>query len=445
MSLSSGDARAPRPNILVITLDDVGVDKIGIYGAPAGSPPTPTLDALARRGVLFENAYTNPVCSPTRVAMLTGRYAWRTGAGAVVGAPGSGPGDFLPSADEVTLPELLAPAGYRNWAVGKWHMANATWPGGRNNHPVQWGGFDLHAGTIANVSSAAFSDSDWFDWPKNVADENGFQVVPTRAYATSETVDDALALINTPSEQPFFMWLAFNAPHKPFHAPPSELHTQGPLCEGACGAVDKYAAALQALDTELGRLFASMRPTVAKRTTVIVLGDNGTPPEAVNQAGLSQKSKGSVFQGGIRVPMIVWGSAVANGGRVHTGMVDAVDVFSTVLHIARLRVPNDGVARDSQSIYPAIANLPTSDRAWSYAERFEPNGFDAPKTLHRRAAQNSAGWKLHHYPRVGPPAKLQLYYLPDDPHETNNRYPPSTPAEEAAAAELLAVLELNGS
>ena len=198
-----------RGNILLIIADDVGKDKIGVYqqGDDATRPATPNIDRLAARGVRFTNAYSYAACSPTRATILTGRYGFRTGVGTVIRYRSDPVG--LPQ-NEISLPEMLelGNAGYDHSHVGKWHL------GVRRDHgridPLRQG---------FHWSAGARRLQGYSEWSKLV---NG-ELTHRSGYVTIDTTDDAIARANAMHE-PWFLWVAYNAAHKPYHLPPLALH-----------------------------------------------------------------------------------------------------------------------------------------------------------------------------------------------------------------------------
>lgn len=350
---------ARRSNILLIIADDLGNDEVGIYneGDDATRPPTPNIDRLAAKGVRFTNAYSNPVCSPTRAGILTGRYSLRHGVGDIVRFKTQS--YTLPS-EEVSIPELLdaAESGYDHSLCGKWHLD--TDASGGLQHPLLEG-FNWAAGSRSNFN-------DYYKWLKNT---NGApRMVGT--YATMDTTNDAIARSNTMTE-PWFLWVAYNAPHLPFHFPPRDLHTR-PGDDHS--KANRYAATVEALDTEIGRLLASMHPTVRKNTIVIFLGDNGSPTKALG----GDVGKGGVTEAGVNVPFIVAGAAVPahSRGKVSKALVHTTDVYATVADIADVNVGAvlpPGRVIDSVSLLPVLADPKhASIRRYAYSERFQPNG-----------------------------------------------------------------------
>lgn len=410
---------AGQGNVLVIVADDLGVDRVGAYAEHANPGRTPNIDALAARGVLFRNAWANPVCSPTRAGALTGRYSFRTGIGNVIGYSDGKALDL----DETTLPELLAhgqDVSYGTAAIGKWHLGTASTGG--SLHPLLTG-FDFHRGSLSNFGAAGFPEN-YYNWFKNV---DGV-LVPVSAYATSEAVDDALVVMEGMGE-PWFVWLAFNAPHQPFHAPPDELHSFN--LSGSPGAtpVAHMKAAVEAMDTEIGRLLQSMGPAVLGRTTIIFVGDNGTDSKATTAPFKQFHAKGTVYEGGVNVPLIIAGPDVREPGRECAGLVTTVDLFATVADLAGIDLAHllpDPVVHDSVSLIPYL-NVPETEslRRHVYAEIFSPNG-QGPYVSYDRAVRD-VQYKLVLRSLLiqGPFGPVlveqdELYDLVDDPFEAND-------------------------
>ncbi|MCB9680136.1 MAG: sulfatase-like hydrolase/transferase [Alphaproteobacteria bacterium] len=367
------------PNVLIVLMDDVGRDGVGTYGQHPDAPPTPTLDALAADGVLFTHAWATPECSPTRAALLSGRYGRRTGVGIAFSPSGDAPSLSL---DEVLLPEALRQAD-EPWAtavVGKWHLGNDA-TGGIDNPRLQ--GFDTFRGTVGNLFDGHTQDDgeqDYEHWEK--VEDGAVRWVD--AYATTEEIDDALELVST-LPQPWFVYLSLHAAHKPFHVPPAGLDQTG----ARAGDDDPtlFRAMVSALDTELGRLLASMPAARRARTTVFVIGDNGSPATATTPPFPADMAKKSVYEAGVGVPFVVSGAGVAARGAVCDALVSVVDVVPTVLALAGV-APDDPALPvfDGVSLVPWLddPSLP-SGRATQYAELFSPNGVDRPRVVDDRA------------------------------------------------------------
>ena len=423
-----------QDNVLIILADDLGVDAVGVYGEGAAPPPTPNLDALAANGVLFRNAYTNPFCSPTRACIQTGRYSMRTGVGKPIPTLPALPPENVLSLAETTLPEMLdaAGSGYSHAAIGKWHLGDDTNGGDLGPNLAGWSHF---AGLIQGWS-------DYYSWPRCV---NGVTATST-TYATTQIVDDALAWLQTAPE-PWVCYLAFTAPHDPYHAPPAQLHTQNlPGVNPNEQSVPFFKAMVEAMDTEIGRLFTTMGPTLLGRTNVVFLGDNGTPPEVSEPPFSSTRAKGSVYEGGINVPLIVSGP-IANGApREEPALVSAVDLFPTILELCGVEPSVPYVKQDGVSFVPHLqsSGLPPT-RKFAFAEKFDDNSLTTTGSVGIRNAK----YKLVRAFQAGPPVD-ELYDLLADPFEQNDLLsqtltPPQATNYNELKAELSTIRNTSGS
>lgn len=377
-----GITAKPQPgNILLVILDDVGVDRVGLYDISETVPKTPTLDKLARRGLTFTRAYSSPSCTPTRAAILTGQHAMNTG----IGSPLTGNEHGLRDREWI-LPEALddlTDEAYTHAAIGKWHL---TTPEEGDDKPNQMG-FDHYVGNIANMSATHRERYD--NWTRVV---NG-RSKRSKKYATTDNVDETLAFIDDAGDRPWFVWLAFNSAHVPLHWPPKSLagdppaHLTGPR---------KFDAMVETADKELGRLLSTMDRDVRARTTVIVIGDNGTATEAVRPPTTADKAKFSIFQGGIHVPLIVSGPSVVEPGRTVEALTLHVDLFETILELAGADLPRDRRQRiDGRSIVRHLTAVdPPAHRLFVYVESFQPNGFDLSKRRDWNRAVIHQNWKL---------------------------------------------------
>ncbi len=383
-SSSTGvEAREPS-NVLLVVADDVGVDMLAAYGVHPNAPPTPNLDALIADGVLFERAYTPPSCSPTRAAILTGRRSFRTGLGKPID-------EWLPEfalqLDERTLPEVLASGSatpIATSAIGKWHLGSVAV--GDVDHP-NLQGFEWFEGPFGNL----FLNQDYFDYGKI---RNGVRV-QSQVYATTDQVDDAIARVQAMPE-PWFLYLSFSSAHAPYHAPPQNLHTYTLSGDPQDTRFEHYCAMVQAMDTELGRLLAAIPAGVRSRTTVVFIGDNGSPNQVVTPPSIPSQSKGSLFEGGVRVPLVIAGrDAVAKGARC-SALVESVDLFPTVVEMLAADLAQgvgDNRPIDGRSIFRYLSQpLAASQREFAVAEKFEPNGF-GPYTS-TGAMVRDERWKL---------------------------------------------------
>ncbi|MFT4621421.1 MAG: arylsulfatase A-like enzyme [Myxococcota bacterium] len=369
----TGTTPAAPLNVLVMLVDDLGLDKVGVYGAHPDPPPTPNIDALAAEGVRFTNAYSAPACSPTRAALLTGRYGRRTGIGEVVFLRRDPEGL---SRDEITLPEMLqlADEPWSTLIVGKWHLAVTADPDFARDPLEQ--GFDHHAGSLDNLTVTVEDRPGvgYHLWEKTVDGVTAWE----ETYATTDSVDEALARIPEMAE-PWLTYVAFNAIHTPFQLPPPELT---PTTEDQPYVPPVIVAGMtEALDIEIGRLLDGLDPALRERTVILLVSDNGTTREAILPPWDENRSKLTLFDGGCRVPLIMAGPTVTAPGSTSDALVHVVDVFATVADLANvdlstLRDPDgDPVPVDGRSLMPYLADPSApSQRDLAYSERMGPNG-----------------------------------------------------------------------
>lgn len=337
-------------NTLLMIVDDWGQDANPLFNTTPGAllAQMPHLSTLASQGLTFNRAYSQPTCSPTRATIITGRQPYQHN----VGIPENS-GNF--STAEITLPEILTTMGapHEMLSVGKWHL------GGNNNAYSSRGGwpefYGINGGGVSSYTS----------WSKN---SNGSTATST-TYTTTDQVNEAKTFIDARAltGKPWFTWVAFNAPHDPFHDPPSELAPAGgysTIQSGESTSSHQYRKMLEALDTEIGRLLRSVDPA---QTNIIIIGDNGTPGAVVQAPYGNGHAKGSLYNGGSHVPMIVKGPAVTvPAGSSTDKLVHCIDLFSTVLEltgISEAAVPGlsaQNVA--STSIVPILNGTDTADR-----------------------------------------------------------------------------------
>lgn len=322
------DRRGFGGNLLWVVADDLGVDKLSGYGQHDEAPDTPVIDQLMQDGAWYTRAWASPTCSPSRSAMLTGRQTHRYDIGSAIKADGTW---GLPL-EEVTLPEALAisGAGYAAAGVGKWHLTPPAFYG--EQHPLLQG-FGSFTGSLDNLNGLMEDGTapSYTRWPK----WDGAAWTISTTYATTDTVDDAVALLGTLPE-PWLLYVAFNAPHDPFELPPVGLFSSD--ATEASGAPARYGAMVEALDTELGRLLEAIEGPLAERTTVVFVADNGTPKPAVLPPFRSVQAKGTPYEGGVRVPLVIRGPAVADPGWPRDQLVHVMDLFPTLLELSGVDV-----------------------------------------------------------------------------------------------------------
>jgi len=403
--VSRAASAATAPNFLVVVLDDVGVDKIAAYGRAVDPGRTPNIDALARRGVLFDNAWASPTCTPSRASALTGRRPELTRIGAGLrGHPGL-------DSDELTVAKVLKQEGYATAAIGKWHLGK---------HPTKPFdlGFDTHRGMRNNIR-------DYRKWRKFIDGvEHGWQTT----YATTDTADDAIDWLEE-QQGPWFLWLAFQAAHGPLHAPPTRLHSYGVLLDSEPPVL--FKAMVEALDKELGRVLAVAGP----ETTVVLFSDNGTYATAIEPPFDPRHGKGTAFEVGVNVPLIIAGPLVAprNRGTRSDALVHVSDIFATIVELSG----GHGAAEDSVSFAPQFQDATAPGRSWAYTSGFKPNGGPPDPAKYRRAARDPRYKLIRHGKGVE-----FLFDLEDDPYEqTNLLGRPLDPGAERARERLSRVID----
>ncbi len=406
-------------NVLLIVMDDVGAYDVGAYGIGQDPPATPGLDALAAQGVTFTRAWSNPLCSPSRGSIMTGRYPFRTGMGDNI--KGLASGFTLPEV-ETTLPEWLGEhAGYTRQAIGKWHLSTSA--DARGPTPLGFG-FEHYRGMPANLDTVVVRgttyQNDYFDWVRWDDDV----ITPETGYLTTSEADDAIDMMAT-MNGPWFLYVAFHAAHTPIHVPPGAVEPAG----GWTGR-DRYKAAVEALDAEIARVVAAADPD----TTIIVVGDNGAPMNVPAAPYESWELKGSPMEGGIRVPLIIRSPYVATPGATVRALVHLVDLLPTVADVAR--APVDGVLDvDGRSLVPFLADpVRVDSRKVLYSERFDPAPEAHTATLWDRAIRDDR-YKLVRV--IGLPDGC--FDLGDDFREGGDLFgDPTATAEAIAACDALA-------
>lgn len=390
-------APATKPNVLIIVADDLGYADVGFNGGKV--VPTPNLDRLASTGVILSDFRSCPICSPTRAGLLTGRWPIRFGLMRAVIPPWSTYG--LPT-EETTLPELLESAGYEQRAlVGKWHLGHAR----KEFLPLSHGFtrfYGHYNGAIDYFTHQRDGENDWHDNEKSVKQEG---------YSTDLMGAEASRFIReTPAGHPWFLHLAFNAPHGPFQAKAEELQKYTQFKQPERRA---YAAMVDSLDQAIGNVLSALEARAdSSNSLVLFLSDNGGIPKVGSSNGPWRGGKLSVYEGGTRVcAAIRWPQGGLVGGRRFDGRIGYIDVLPSVLAAAGIAVPDkvDGV-----NFLPAVRGTsPLGPRAWfSYIHQAE----EAHGSVHE------GDWKLVAHgdfftERPAKAPRLELYNLRRDPSE----------------------------
>ncbi|MGY3793037.1 sulfatase-like hydrolase/transferase [Aquimarina sp. 433] len=343
-SQSEENEEPNKPNILLIIADDMGLDATPGYSIGDIKPTTPNLQNMIDTGIRFTNFWSYPVCTPTRASILTGKYGFRTGVLKV-------DDDLSPS--ETSLHQYLTnqSTGYNSGIVGKWHLGTGA------SEPGNFG-ISYYAGLLSGGVRS------YEDWSLN---ENGVNTTSTE-YVTTKLTDLAINWIDD-QESPWFLWLAYNAPHTPFHLPPSDLHSQGdlPNDEATIDAnpLAYYLASIEAMDAEIGRLLNSLSETERDNTIIIFIGDNGSPSKVAQEYN-RRRVKGSLYQGGINVPMIISGKNVTRTNSIDESLLGTTDLFATIANLAGV---NSSSIHDSKSFSSLLTTPSTNSiREYVYSE-----------------------------------------------------------------------------
>ncbi|MEO8573543.1 MAG: sulfatase [Pyrinomonadaceae bacterium] len=397
-------AQTKRPNILIIVADDIGYGDIGPYGSK--DIPTPNLDALARDGVRFTDAYVSgPYCSPTRAGLMTGKYPQRFGheynilpnsvaaAHATIGLP----------LTETTMADRLKAAGYNTALLGKWHLGSAP-----QFHPMERGFeefFGFIDGAHSYMSPTVTKRNPLFEGRKPVADPG---------YLTDVLGDRAVEFIKRERVRPYFLYLAFNAVHVPLEATDKYLKRFAHIKDGERRT---YAAMLSAMDDNIGKTLV----TLDGNTIVIFFNDNGGPTFAGGRNGSSNAplkgSKRTTWEGGVRVPLIIkWNGHIA-AGKTYSQPVIQLDLLPTAFAAAGLKL-GDAKNLDGVNLLPFL----TGKRSGGPHETlyWRAGGMMAIRKGDWKLVRNSDNAFREEPIVLTDLSALELYNLKDDLSETKN-------------------------
>jgi arylsulfatase A-like enzyme len=390
-----------RPHIIHIVADDLGWRDVGFHGSP--EVKTPNIDKLAAGGVRLESFYVTPMCTPTRAALMTGRYPFRYGLQTFVIPAALTYG--LPT-DEWTLPQALKEAGYRTAITGKWHLGHGDW----KMWPHQRG-FDHSYGFLA-------SENDYFErevlgvldwWRQN-------EPVREQGYTTNLIGDEAVKLIEGQNlDEPLYLYLAFNAPHSPYQAPREYLERYASIADPTRRT---YVAMIAVMDDQIGRVVEALDKRKMRENTLIVFhSDNGgltsakmageSPAKPVADNGPYRDGKGTVYEGGCRVAALAnWPGRIKAGGTSNE-LLNGVDLYPTFVALAggtteKAKKPFDGL-----DVWATIAEGKPSPRT-EVVYNIEPSV----------GGVRQGDWKLVWDASL--PAKVELFNLAEDPSEKTN-------------------------
>jgi len=392
---------ARKPNIVIILADDLGFNDVSYHGSEIR---TPNIDRIVRKGVELDRFYVEPLCSPTRAGLITGRHPLRMGIGCTVITPWRKHG--LPD-DERTIPEVLAGAGYkRRGCFGKWHLGHSN----VKYHPLNRGFtyyYGCYNGAIDYFTHVREGELDWHRNHRPAREEG---------YTTTLLTNEVVKFIDgSPTDEPFFVYVPYNAPHAPLEAPQEYIDKYPNLA----GKRRTYAAMVAALDEGVGKILAALADKgVADNTFVWFISDNGGGIGSDNAPLRGRKA--TVFEGGIRVPAAAyWPKGGVTGGRKVSAVMGLIDVMPTVMRLSGVKdskgKPLDGI--DVLDLMTGKAKK-APDRPWfayiGYGEKDQLAVIDGP-------------WKLIY---VGPrilkakdpitDGEIHLFKINEDPNETTD-------------------------
>jgi len=392
-----------RPNVLVILVDDLGYGDLSSYGAT--DLKSPNIDRLIASGMRFDRFYANcPVCSPTRASLLSGRFP------DLVGVPGvirthiaNNWGHLSPHA--VLLPKLLKPAGYHTAIIGKWHLG-LTSP----NTPTERG-FDHFHGFLGDMMDDYYNHRRHGNNYMRLDDKE----IDPEGHATDLFTQWAIDYLRARAErkdQPFFLYLAYNAPHTPIQPPPEWLERVKEREPGISDKRAKLVALIEHLDAGIGKVRDVLKETgLSDNTLVIFTSDNGGQLDAGANNGPLRAGKQDMYEGGIREPMgAVWPGRIAPGSR-SSRVALTMDIFPTICEAAGVKIDHE---IDGASFLPTLLGKgqPADDRVlfWVRREggpRYGGQAYYATRQGDFKLLQNN------------PFEPLKLYNLSDDPQERN--------------------------
>lgn len=419
-SRAEKEAVSEQPNVILVLTDDQGFGDLGYYGNP--NIKTPVIDKFAGESVRFNEFLVSPVCAPTRSAIMTGRYTLRTG------VRDTYQGGAMMAASEITIAEVLKNAGYKTGMIGKWHLGD--------NYPMrpEDQGFDY---TLRHLAGGM---GQWGDWPNHLKGnrsyfdptlwENG-EMVQKQGYCSDVFTDAAINFLEESTDEPFFLYLAFNAPHDPLQVPDEYYQkykgidpTAGfenddrpfpEMTEQMKEKARRVYAMVSNIDDNMGRLLAKLDELkLSDNTLVIFMTDNGPIPYRY-LAGMRGR-KSSVYQGGIRVPSFWRYPKGFQGNRDINATASHFDIFPTIAKLCGGEIPTDRKI-DGLNLLPLLKGeqdeLPerTICRYWT---RREPHKFE------NMMIRDNTFKLVGNCEESSDIADFELFSLADDPYEQHN-------------------------
>lgn len=387
-----------QPNVLIILADDQGWGDVGFNGCT--DIPTPNLDRLAESGVSFQCGYaTHPYCSPSRAGLLTGRYQAHFGHESNVPVGEGTENDGLPL-NQLMISELLHQHGYQTCAIGKWHLGDSKkfWPTNR--------GFDDWYGFTGG--SRSYFDFKHSRTPEHIIRRNGVPIPQNEiSYLTDDFTKAAVDYIDKYSKngKPFFMYLAYNAPHAPNQATREYLDKMKHQENGERAV---YGAMVTGMDKGIGEVISKLKENGEYDNTLIFYySDNGGSHNGASN-GPFRGHKGMLFEGGIREPFLISWPKVIRGGVRYQKPISALDIYPTILDAAHISYPKKGVL-DGVDLIPYLQGdkqneMPNDLLFWRYSDGL---GYAVRKGDYKMV---KSGYKQ----------KFLLFNLVNDPYEMHD-------------------------
>lgn len=408
-----------RPHIVLIVADDLGYADVGFMGAK--EIKTPHLDKLAAGGAILDSFYVQPVCSPTRATLMTGRYPTRTGVYTIV-RPHSKWG--LPL-EERTLAVALREAGYQTAISGKWHLGEyiPDYQPTRRGFDQQYGHF---FGALDYFTKMRETTRDWYRNDQPCADEG---------YSTHLLAREACRVVRERDKaKPLFLYVPFNAVHGPYQVPDSYLKPYGQFT----GTRQKYAGMVAAMDEAIGQIVAALEEAgIRKETLIVFSSDNGGPsPGQITDNGPLRAGKGTIYEGGVRVCAFAnWPGQIPAGSHVKEP-IHMVDLFPTLVKLAggslTQKLPLDGldvwptITRGAKSPHDAILLCAQPNKAavragdWKLLLNAANNADDESTAPATESSKKKKSAKKAKAKANATSENIQLYNLADDIGEQKN-------------------------
>lgn len=356
-----------HPNVLLIITDDQGYGDLGLHGNEQIS--TPAMDRLGRESIRFERFFVSPLCAPTRASLLTGRYSLRTGVSGVA------EGQETMRAEEVTIAEALRAVGYRTGLFGKWHNGE--------HYPYTPNGQGFK-------EAFGFNLGHWNNYFNTMLEHNGREV-KTKGFITDVLTDEALKFIEAKQDQPFFCCLSYNAPHSPFQVP--DKYFDKYKAKGLDDSLASVHGMVENVDDNIARVLARLDGLKMRDNTIVIfLTDNG--PNGPRYNGGMRGTKGSLHEGGSRVPFFLRWPARFKEARLIKQIAAHIDIFPTLMELCGAPMPKT-LPQDGRSLVPLLegkeGNWP--DRTLFTQHRLNPKT-GAVRTERYRLVNEGRGWEL---------------------------------------------------